>query len=116
MPEAPDYVRRNAQRGLDNLRFAGDGLQASTVRAARRMAAGEVSDQKARLMGPWFRRHEADLQSEAARQWRAGETDRPRPASWPGGYGVATQQATSCELHAGPNAKPKQMTEARQRA
>jgi len=77
MPEAPAYVRRNAQRGLRLLDFAGDGLQASTVRAARRMAAGEVSDQKARLMGPWFARHEGDLDSPRARAYLAGDSERP---------------------------------------
>ena len=54
MPDAPGYVQRNAARGLRLIEFAGDGLQASTVQAARRMAAGDVSDRKARLMGPWF--------------------------------------------------------------
>ena len=77
MPEAPAYVRRNAQRGLRLLEFAGDGLQDSTVRAARRMAAGEVSDQKARLMGPWFARHEGDLDSPRARAYLAGDSERP---------------------------------------
>ena len=77
MPEAPAYVRRNAQRGLRLLDFAGDGLQASTVRAARRMAEGTVSDQKARLMGPWFARHEGDLDSPRARAYLAGDSERP---------------------------------------
>ena len=77
MPEAPAYVRRNAQRGLRLLEFAGDGLQAATVRAARRMAEGTVSDQKARLMGPWFARHEGDLDSPRARAYLAGDSERP---------------------------------------
>ena len=77
MPTAPDYVRRNAQRGLRLLEYAGDGLQDSTVRAARRMAEGTVSDQKARLMGPWFARHEGDLDSPRARAYLAGDSDRP---------------------------------------
>lgn len=77
MPEAPAYVRRNAQRGLRLLSFAGDGLQPATVRAARRMAEGTVSDQKARLMGPWFARHEGDLDSPRARAYLAGDSERP---------------------------------------
>lgn len=77
MPEAPAYVRRNAQRGLRLLEFAGDGLQPATVRAARRMAEGTVSDQKARLMGPWFARHEGDLDSPRARAYLAGDSERP---------------------------------------
>jgi len=77
MPTAPQYIRANARRGLRLLEFAGDGLQPATVTAARRMAEGTVSDAKARLMGPWFARHREDLNSDRARAYLSGETDRP---------------------------------------
>ena len=99
MPEAPAYVRRNAQRGLRLLEFAGDGLQASTVRAARRMAEGTVSDQKARLMGPWFARHEGDLDSPRARAYLAGDSDADgRAGRW---ASAAISAATSCAASLG---------------
>ena len=34
----PDYIQANAQRGLDNLDKAGDGLVEQTIREAREMA------------------------------------------------------------------------------
>ena len=79
MPPAPDYIRRNARRGLELLEYAGDGLRPATVRAARRMAAGEVPYDKLRKMSPWFARHRDDLDTPRARAYLAGETDRPTP-------------------------------------
>ena len=79
MPPAPDYIRRNARRGLEYYAegFAGDGLRPATVRAARRMAAGEVPYDKLRLMAPWFARHRPDLESPSARAFLAGDSPRP---------------------------------------
>ena len=77
MPAAPDYIQSNARRGLRLLQYAGDGLQPATVTAARRMAAGTVSDAKARLMGPWFARHRGDLDSDRARAYLSGDSERP---------------------------------------
>ena len=79
MPDAPGYMQRNAARGLRLIEFAGDGLQASTVQAARRMADGDVSDRKARLMGPWFARHRGDLSGRQARAYLSGDSERPSP-------------------------------------
>jgi HK97 family phage prohead protease len=61
----PQFIRDNAQRGLDYLAegFGGDGLTEGTKRAAREMAAGRISDDKVRKMAPWFARHKADGQA-----------------------------------------------------
>jgi len=61
----PQFIRNNAQRGLDYLAegFGGDGLTEGTKRAAREMAAGRISDDKVRKMAPWFARHKADGQA-----------------------------------------------------
>lgn len=59
----PDYVSRNAKLGLKYYEEgrAGDGLKDATVREARDMVEGSISEDKVRRMGPWFRRHQADL-------------------------------------------------------
>jgi HK97 family phage prohead protease len=58
----PQFIRNNAQRGLDYLAegFGGDGLTDATKREAREMADGNISDNKVRKMAPWFARHKAD--------------------------------------------------------
>ena len=79
MVSAPDYIRRNARRGVEFYEqgFAGDGLRPATVRAARRMAAVTVPHEKLRLMAPWFARHRPDLESPSARAFLAGDSPRP---------------------------------------
>ena len=61
--QVPSYVSSNAERGLawnaDGL--AGDGLTDGTVREARELAAGSVSEDKVRRMSAWFARHLVDL-------------------------------------------------------
>jgi HK97 family phage prohead protease len=61
----PQFIRKNAQRGLDYLAegFGGDGLTDATKREAREMAAGRISENKVRKMAPWFARHKADGQA-----------------------------------------------------
>jgi HK97 family phage prohead protease len=61
----PEFIKNNAQRGLDYLAegFGGDGLTDATKREAREMAAGRISDDKVRKMAPWFARHKADGQA-----------------------------------------------------
>jgi HK97 family phage prohead protease len=61
----PQFIRDNAQRGLDYLAegFGGDGLTEGTKRAAREMADGNISEDKVRKMAPWFARHKADGQA-----------------------------------------------------
>ena len=59
----PEYMRDAARRGLELYADgeAGEGLQDATVREARAMAAGEVSEDKWRRIGPWIARHIDDL-------------------------------------------------------
>jgi len=61
----PQFIRNNAQRGLDYLEegFGGDGLTDATKREAREMADGSISDNKVRKMAPWFARHKVDGQA-----------------------------------------------------
>jgi len=61
----PQFIRDNAQRGLDYLSegFGGDGLTDATKREAREMADGNISDNKVRKMAPWFARHKVDGQA-----------------------------------------------------
>ena len=61
----PEYMRAAARRGLELYADgeAGDGLQPATVREARLMAQGQVSEAKWRRIGPWIARHIGDLEA-----------------------------------------------------
>ena len=92
MVSVPSYVSANASRGLDLIEFAGDGLQPATVREARAMAGGNVSENKVTRMAAWFARHKGDLDSPKAGAYLRGETDRPTPGQvawllWGGSLG-----------------------------
>ena len=75
----PKFMQDNAQRGLDNLNKAGDGLTDKTKREARSMANGEdVSVDKIVRMGAWHKRHLSDLDREKSNPndpdtWRASD-------------------------------------------
>jgi HK97 family phage prohead protease len=58
----PEFIQANAKRGLQYLRdgHGGDGLTEGTKRAARDMAAGNITENKIRKMAPWFARHKVD--------------------------------------------------------
>ena len=75
--KVPSYIQKNAQRGLDLLEFAGDGLTDKTKREARDMANGKISDDKVVRMAAWFARHEGDLDSDRADDYLSGDSDRP---------------------------------------
>jgi len=59
----PDYVSQAAARGLEWHKEgkSGDGVTDQTLAEARDMVRGSVSEDKVRRMGPWFRRHRADM-------------------------------------------------------
>jgi hypothetical protein len=59
----PDYVQSAARRGLEwhAEGKSGDGVTDKTLREAREMADGSVSEDKLRRMGPWFQRHRPDM-------------------------------------------------------
>ena len=75
----PKFMQENAQRGLDNLNKAGDGLTDKTKREARSMANGEdVSIDKIVRMGAWHKRHLSDLDREKSNPndpdtWKASD-------------------------------------------
>jgi len=79
----PDYIINAAKRGLELLAegFGGDGLTEGTKDAARRMAGGEVSDDKIVKAGAWGARHAVDLD--------AGKNSNPDDKEWPGAGAVA---------------------------
>ena len=96
MPAVPDYVAANARRGLDLLEFAGAGLRPKTVREARQMASGTISNDKVMRMAAWLARHESDLNSDRARAYLAGDTERPTPGQvawllWGGDIGASNR-------------------------
>jgi len=59
----PDYVSEAAKRGLDWHADgkSGDGIKEQTIREARDMVEGSISEDKLRRMGPWFQRHRPDM-------------------------------------------------------
>ena len=61
--DVPDYVSTAAKRGLEwhAEGKSGDGVTDQTIREARDMAGGSVSEDKVRRMGPWFQRHRPDM-------------------------------------------------------
>lgn len=79
----PQYVQNAAARGLDLRRegFGGDGLTQQTIREARLMARGQMSDDKVVRANAWAARHEPDLQAP-----QNSDSDHPR---WPGPGAVA---------------------------
>jgi HK97 family phage prohead protease len=66
--DAPAYMRSAARRGLElNAEgFGGDGLVERTIREARLMADGQVSDDKWIRIAAWIARHLGDLDSPDA--------------------------------------------------
>jgi len=82
-------MRENARRGLDwhEQGLSGDGVVERTVREAKAMAAGVVSEDKVVRMAAWFARHMSDLSAPAA---SPDHPDFPSPgvvahALWGGG-------------------------------
>lgn len=66
--EAPAYMRAAARRGLEYYAegLGGDGLVEQTIREARDMAEGNVSDDKWIRIAAWIARHLTDLDSPDA--------------------------------------------------
>lgn len=95
--DAPDWMSTNARQGLDWYEegLAGDGVVEATVREAREIAGGNVTDEKARKMNAWFARHMVDLDAPAA---DPDHEDYPSPgvvahALWGGGTRQKSEQA-----------------------
>jgi len=66
--DAPAYMRAAARRGLEYYAegLAGDGVTPKTIREARLMAEGTVSDDKWSRVAAWISRHLVDLDSPDA--------------------------------------------------
>jgi HK97 family phage prohead protease len=66
--EAPAYMRAAARRGLEYYEegLAGDGVTPKTIREARAMAEGTVSDDKWIRIAAWIARHLPDLDAPDA--------------------------------------------------
>lgn len=79
----PNYMQEAAARGLELRRegFAGDGVTDKTVREAREMADGNISDDKIIRAFAWSQRHAVDL--------RAPKNNDPDHPDWPGAGAVA---------------------------
>ena len=79
----PEYVQAAARRGLEFNRAgrAGDGLTDQTIREARLMADGTVSDDKAVRTSAWAARHAVDLE--------ASKNNDPDDDQFPGAGAVA---------------------------
>jgi len=71
--DVPDFISANAVRALENIKSKGGGVTAKTVREARQMAKGTVSEDKVTRMAAWFARHKSDLASPAANDYLNGE-------------------------------------------
>jgi HK97 family phage prohead protease len=84
--DVPEFVRANAQRGLDNLDSAGDGLVERTISEARDLTRGSITEDKLRRLSAWIKRHRGDLQSD---QVKDGEISAGIVAHWLWGSGSA---------------------------
>lgn len=81
--DVPDYIRSAARRGLE-LRaegLGGDGLTDGTIREARDMAAGRITEDKVIRASAWGARHAVDLQ--------APKNSDSQNDEWPGPGAVA---------------------------
>ena len=72
--EPPAYMRAAARRGikLHEEGLSGDGVRPQTVEDARKMAAGTVTAEKWRKIGPWIARHMVDLDAVQGDEITAG--------------------------------------------
>jgi HK97 family phage prohead protease len=79
--EIPAYIRDAASRGVELFEAgeAGDGVTAGTVRDARLMADGQISDDKVLRSSAWAARHAVDL--DAPQNNDAGDDDFPGPGA-----------------------------------
>ena len=75
--DVPVYIRTAARKGLDyyGQGLAGDGLTDGTVREARGLARGEITEDKVVRANAWAQRHAVDL--EAPKNSDAGNEQFP---------------------------------------
>lgn len=82
--DVPVYIQRAADKGLAYYAEGkgGDGLVEQTIRDARDLAGGSVSDEKARRMIAWIARHRVDWEGVPQNSDESNE-------DWPGPGAVA---------------------------
>lgn len=75
--DVPKYIKDNAARGVKLYEEgkAGDGVTDQTIKEAREMANGFISEDKVKRMGPWIARHIGDL--DAPRNSDTEDPDYP---------------------------------------
>ena len=107
--DVPDYVSTAAERGLEwhAEGKSGDGVTDQTLREARDMAGGSVSEDKVRRMGPWFRRHRPDMD---APKNNPDNEDFPGAGAVAWHSGVALLLATLCAPLNGPKPRSSNST------
>lgn len=93
--QAPAFMRAAARRGLEFYADgkAGDGLTDKTVREARLMADGQVSDDKWLRISAWIARHLTDLDAPAASPTNDGYPSAGVVAHFLWGSGASKAQA-----------------------
>lgn len=81
--DVPEYIKSAARKGLDyyGKKLAGAGIVAATVREAREMAAGRVTEDKVIRANAWAARHMVDLD--------APKNSNPDNDEFPGAGAVA---------------------------
>ena len=79
----PEYIQSAARKGLDyyGKKLAGAGIVPSTVREAREMAAGRITEDKVIRANAWAARHMVDLD--------AAKNSNPDDEEFPGAGAVA---------------------------
>jgi hypothetical protein len=75
--DLPEYIKSAARKGLDyyGKKLAGAGIVASTVREAREMVAGRITEDKVIRANAWAARHMVDL--DAAKNSNADDEEFP---------------------------------------
>ena len=81
--DLPEYIKSAARKGLDyyGKKLAGAGIVASTVREAREMVAGRITEDKVIRSNAWAARHMVDLD--------APKNSNPDDKEFPGAGAVA---------------------------
>jgi HK97 family phage prohead protease len=100
--DAPEFMRAAARRGLAfySEGKGGDGLVDRTIREARLMADGQVSDDKWIRIAAWIARHMSDLDAPAANPSNENYPSAGVVAHFLWGSGASKQQAMRTQNYA----------------
>jgi HK97 family phage prohead protease len=100
--DAPEFMRAAARRGLAFYEEGkgGDGLVDKTIREARLMAEGKVSDDKWIRIAAWIARHMSDLDAPAASPTNENYPSAGVVAHFLWGSGASKRQAMRTQAYA----------------